>query len=167
MMKVMTVLPVKVEVMMMKGGRSHLVSALLEGRLSSWITRSDSVLLSPPSLSSLKLECDKLASEKSEMQRHYIMVSYVCAARQSWWLTQNAIFSLFLTNVDFGCCATSLYFHSTSSIPFIIFPFAQQVIFIDFLKIACKWFQLAKKWRRRCASLEKCFLCLGIWQLHY
>ncbi len=27
------------------------------------------------SLSSLKLECDKLASEKSEMQRHYIMVS--------------------------------------------------------------------------------------------
>lgn len=35
MMKVMTVLPVKVEVMMMKGGRSHLVSALLEGRLSS------------------------------------------------------------------------------------------------------------------------------------
>lgn len=31
----MTVLPVKVEVMMMKGGRSHLVSALLEGRLSS------------------------------------------------------------------------------------------------------------------------------------
>lgn len=24
---------------------------------------------------SLKLECDKLASEKSEMQRHYIMVS--------------------------------------------------------------------------------------------
>lgn len=27
------------------------------------------------SLNSLKLECDKLASEKSEMQRHYIMVS--------------------------------------------------------------------------------------------
>lgn len=26
-------------------------------------------------LPSLKLECDKLASEKSEMQRHYIMVS--------------------------------------------------------------------------------------------
>lgn len=24
---------------------------------------------------SLKLECDKLASEKSEMQRHYVMVS--------------------------------------------------------------------------------------------
>lgn len=31
------------------------------------------VLLS--SLSSLKLECEKLASEKTEMQRHYIMVS--------------------------------------------------------------------------------------------
>uniref|UniRef100_A0A8C3A3E1 Chico n=1 Tax=Cyclopterus lumpus TaxID=8103 RepID=A0A8C3A3E1_CYCLU len=28
---------------------------------------------------SLKLECDKLASEKSEMQRHYIMVSDLCA----------------------------------------------------------------------------------------
>lgn len=28
-------------------------------------------------LPSLKLECDKLASEKSEMQRHYIMVSPV------------------------------------------------------------------------------------------
>ena len=30
-----------------------------------------------PALSwpSLKLECDKLATEKSEMQRHYIMVS--------------------------------------------------------------------------------------------
>ncbi len=27
---------------------------------------------------SLKLECDKLASEKSEMQRHYIMVSKAC-----------------------------------------------------------------------------------------
>lgn len=35
---------------------------------------------SPPSflslsLSRLKLECDKLASEKTEMQRHYVMVS--------------------------------------------------------------------------------------------
>ena len=33
---------------------------------------------------SLKLECDKLASEKSEMQRHYIMVSKcvrVCASK--------------------------------------------------------------------------------------
>lgn len=31
----------------------------------------------PPALCllSLKLECDKLASEKSEMQRHYVMVT--------------------------------------------------------------------------------------------
>lgn len=29
------------------------------------------------SLSSLKLECEKLASEKTEMQRHYIMVSTI------------------------------------------------------------------------------------------
>lgn len=29
---------------------------------------------SPLCLLSLKLECDKLASEKSEMQRHYVMV---------------------------------------------------------------------------------------------
>uniref|UniRef100_A0A8C6VDG7 TLE family member 5, transcriptional modulator n=1 Tax=Naja naja TaxID=35670 RepID=A0A8C6VDG7_NAJNA len=28
---------------------------------------------------SLKLECDKLASEKSEMQRHYVMVSFALA----------------------------------------------------------------------------------------
>lgn len=27
------------------------------------------------SLNSLKLECEKLASEKTEMQRHYVMVS--------------------------------------------------------------------------------------------
>ena len=30
---------------------------------------------------SLKLECDKLASEKSEMQRHYVMVSQPGV----WW----------------------------------------------------------------------------------
>lgn len=29
-------------------------------------------------LCSLKLECEKLASEKTEMQRHYVMVSYPC-----------------------------------------------------------------------------------------
>lgn len=29
----------------------------------------------PSPCCSLKLECDKLASEKSEMQRHYVMVS--------------------------------------------------------------------------------------------
>ena len=28
-------------------------------------------------LSSLKLECEKLAGEKTEMQRHYVMVSNV------------------------------------------------------------------------------------------
>lgn len=32
-------------------------------------------------LFSLKLECDKLASEKSEMQRHYVMVRTGPAAR--------------------------------------------------------------------------------------
>uniref|UniRef100_A0A671PC35 Amino-terminal enhancer of split-like n=1 Tax=Sinocyclocheilus anshuiensis TaxID=1608454 RepID=A0A671PC35_9TELE len=32
---------------------------------------------------SLKLECDKLASEKSEMQRHYIMVMCVCFSLQA------------------------------------------------------------------------------------
>lgn len=26
---------------------------------------------------SLKLECEKLASEKTEMQRHYVMVRYI------------------------------------------------------------------------------------------
>lgn len=31
---------------------------------------------SPSFVFSLKLECDKLASEKSEMQRHYVMVSH-------------------------------------------------------------------------------------------
>lgn len=36
---------------------------------------NNSVLLPSTFLPSLKLECDKLASEKSEMQRHYIMVS--------------------------------------------------------------------------------------------
>lgn len=36
---------------------------------------NNSVLLSTTYFPSLKLECDKLASEKSEMQRHYIMVS--------------------------------------------------------------------------------------------
>lgn len=29
-------------------------------------------------LCSLKLECEKLVSEKTEMQRHYVMVSYPC-----------------------------------------------------------------------------------------
>lgn len=57
-----------------RGQKSPGVSTL-ERRLSSWLTRSDSLLLSSSSLLSLKLECDKLASEKSEMQRHYIMVS--------------------------------------------------------------------------------------------
>lgn len=28
------------------------------------------------SINSLKLECEKLASEKTEMQRHYVMVSF-------------------------------------------------------------------------------------------
>ena len=28
-------------------------------------------------LSSLKMECEKLASEKTEMQRHYVMVSII------------------------------------------------------------------------------------------
>lgn len=36
---------------------------------------NNSMLLSSTFFPSLKLECDKLASEKSEMQRHYIMVS--------------------------------------------------------------------------------------------
>lgn len=26
---------------------------------------------------SLKMECEKLASEKTEMQRHYVMVSFI------------------------------------------------------------------------------------------
>lgn len=33
---------------------------------------------------SLKLECDKLASEKSEMQRHYVMVSRLRSNRWGW-----------------------------------------------------------------------------------
>lgn len=36
---------------------------------------NNSMLLFSTFFPSLKLECDKLASEKSEMQRHYIMVS--------------------------------------------------------------------------------------------
>ena len=50
-------------------------------KISFWMTVSSCVSFSlsvslPVSPSfSLKLECDKLASEKSEMQRHYIMVS--------------------------------------------------------------------------------------------
>ena len=31
------------------------------------------------SLFSLKLECEKLANEKTEMQRHYVMVSMIYA----------------------------------------------------------------------------------------
>lgn len=36
-------------------------------------------------LFSLKLECDKLASEKSEMQRHYVMVRTVPGSRARGW----------------------------------------------------------------------------------
>lgn len=32
----------------------------------------------PSVLNSLKLECEKLASEKTEMQRHYVMVRKLC-----------------------------------------------------------------------------------------
>ena len=43
--------------------------------VSSCVSFSLSVSLPVSPSFSLKLECDKLASEKSEMQRHYIMVS--------------------------------------------------------------------------------------------
>lgn len=36
------------------------------------------VLRFPSVLDSLKLECEKLASEKTEMQRHYVMVRKLC-----------------------------------------------------------------------------------------
>lgn len=36
------------------------------------------VLRFPYVLNSLKLECEKLASEKTEMQRHYVMVRKLC-----------------------------------------------------------------------------------------
>lgn len=82
--RAMTAPPVKVEVMMMKEGRSQPVSALrCEDEPALTHRRPSPLSLTPPphlsspplSLLSLKLECDKLASEKSEMQRHYIMVS--------------------------------------------------------------------------------------------
>lgn len=38
-------------------------------------------------LGSLKLECEKLASEKTEMQRHYIMVSSILFTPHHRWLT--------------------------------------------------------------------------------
>lgn len=59
------------------------VSGGIVGRLAGerslgadWAAGATSDCESPPSLlaCSLKLECDKLATEKSEMQRHYIMV---------------------------------------------------------------------------------------------
>lgn len=46
-------------------------------------------------LFSLKLECDKLASEKSEMQRHYVMVR--SSPEQSVWVAAPA-----------GACAWAL-----------------------------------------------------------
>ena len=46
---------------------------------------------------SLKLDCEKLAQEKQEMQRHYIMVSQFfcqcCFHRQSYRTFENQIFN--------------------------------------------------------------------------
>ncbi len=35
---------------------------------------------------SLKLECEKLAQEKTEMQRHYVMVIFISSISYSQWL---------------------------------------------------------------------------------
>ena len=43
---------------------------------------------------SLKLECEKLASEKTEMQRHYVMVSTIIVARIILDLVQAVIESV-------------------------------------------------------------------------
>ncbi len=47
-----------------------------------------------PLLSSLKMECEKLAQEKTEMQRHYVMVS----AKESLtnFLPSSSLFPFFL-----------------------------------------------------------------------
>lgn len=52
-----------------------LISRDSGGLVTSVANNCCSLLLSSTFSPSLKLECDKLASEKSEMQRHYIMVS--------------------------------------------------------------------------------------------
>ena len=57
--------------------RDWLIDWLIDWRLAVVM---DSILKHVfPSLSphSLKLECEKLASEKTEMQRHYVMVSFI------------------------------------------------------------------------------------------
>lgn len=58
--------------------------------LSSWVTESGVPM--PSLLPSLKLECEKLASEKTEMQRHYVMVrGLACqgSAEQGLALSEN------------------------------------------------------------------------------
>lgn len=42
------------------------------------------LLLSPLYFYSLKLECEKLATEKTEIQRHYVMVSELHLKGEGW-----------------------------------------------------------------------------------
>ena len=59
-------------------------------------------LLAPPSLRfSLKLECEKLAQEKTEIQRQYIMVSKLVSAEQ---------FTRLLTELTFQNCSNMLFY---------------------------------------------------------
>ena len=49
---------------------------------------------------SLKLDCEKLAQEKQEMQRHYIMVSTAPAPVDSRCLLHALCLNLFQTSVN-------------------------------------------------------------------
>uniref|UniRef100_A0A8C7AF37 TLE family member 5, transcriptional modulator n=1 Tax=Neovison vison TaxID=452646 RepID=A0A8C7AF37_NEOVI len=59
--------------MAMVVGSSHLPQQLKFTTSDSWDRIKDEFQLLQAQYHSLKLECDKLASEKSEMQRHYVM----------------------------------------------------------------------------------------------
>lgn len=144
MIKVMTVPLVKVEVMMMKGEG---ITCCQRFR-GNTVTLTNKVWLSAPlpslALPSLKLECDKLASEKSEMQRHYIMVS-------------GAVCMLFCTGDTWLCILIACFVrvYPCHNFPSKLFPFCN----FAHCSLLLIW-----KYRSKTVIL---LLCLYLWSYCY
>lgn len=78
---------------------------------------------------SLKLECDKLASEKSEMQRHYIMVSKACMLKVLSDLQLYTNQTIIQCTISFQSLISFLYVHFLH-FPFFFFCFWALSLFI-------------------------------------
>lgn len=88
---------------------------------------------------SLKLECDKLASEKSEMQRHYIMVSKACMLKVLSDLQLYTNQAIIQRTISFQSLISFLYVH------FLHFPFFSFVfgLYLSLSVLICNFFQFS------------------------